>query len=185
MTPDDGSSPGESGPLARSPRDLIRRDCKHPGKPHAHGTRVAYVSDRCRCTRCRAANRATDRRRTDAITLGKWEPFIDSRPVRDHLLLMRKEGLGIDRIAQLTAVPRSTIQRILSPDAKRPERIRSGTAKRLMALGSTAEQVSSGHRRWGRDQIERIEHRHDAARAPAGSRRGGSADSLAGVASPR
>jgi len=98
---------------------------------------------------------------------------------------MRKEGLGIDRIAQLTAVPRSTIQRILSPDAKPPERIRSGTAKRLMALGSTAEQVSSGHRRWGRDQIERIEHRHDAARAPAGSRRGGSADSLAGVASPR
>src|SRR5664279_1090984 len=142
MTPDDGSSPGESGPLARSPRDLIRRDCKHPGKPHAHGTRVAYVSDRCRCTRCRAANRATDRRRTDAITLGKWEPFIDSRPVRDHLLLMRKEGLGIDRIAQLTAVPRSTIQRILSPDAKRPKRIRSDIAKRLIALGSAAEQVS-------------------------------------------
>jgi hypothetical protein len=142
MTPDDGSPPGESGPVARSPRDLIRRDCEHPGIPHVHGTRVAYVSDRCGCTLCRAANRGTDQRRTAAIALGRWEPFVDSRPVRDHLLQMRKEGLGIDRIAQLAAVPRSTIQRILSPDAKQPKRIRSDTAKRLMALGCAAEQAS-------------------------------------------
>jgi hypothetical protein len=142
MTPDDGSPPGESGPVARSPRDLIRRDCEHSGTPHVHGTRVAYVSDRCGCTLCRAANRGTDQRRTAAIALGRWEPFVDSRPVSDHLVMLRKEGLGIDRIAQLTAVPRSTIQRISSPDTKRPKRIRSDIAKRLIALRSTAEQVS-------------------------------------------
>ena len=35
------------------------------------GTRRAYVSDRCGCTRCRAANRATDQRRTAAIAHGR------------------------------------------------------------------------------------------------------------------
>ena len=128
--------------LGDSPRDSVRRDCEHPGTPHLHGTRRAYVSDRCGCTRCRAANRATDQRRTAAIAHGRWEPYADARRVHDHLVQMRKEGLGIDRIAQLSAVPRSTIQRILSPDAKRPKRIRSDTAKRLMALSSTAEQIS-------------------------------------------
>lgn len=57
--------------LGDSRRDSVRRDCEHPGTPHLHGTRRAYVSDRCGCTRCRAANRATDQRRTAAIAHGR------------------------------------------------------------------------------------------------------------------
>ena len=43
--------------LTRAPRALrVTRDCEHPGHPHRHGTRVAYVIDRCRCEPCTAAN---------------------------------------------------------------------------------------------------------------------------------
>ena len=39
----------------------VRRDCTHPRARHMHGTRVAYVKDRRRCTNCTAANTATGR----------------------------------------------------------------------------------------------------------------------------
>ena len=35
-----------------------QQDCRHPCAHHVHGTRAAYVKDRCRCTPCRAANTA-------------------------------------------------------------------------------------------------------------------------------
>jgi hypothetical protein len=36
-------------------------DCQHPGRPHLHATRTAYVKDQCRCAECRAANSAASR----------------------------------------------------------------------------------------------------------------------------
>ena len=139
----DESIAGDSEAHAQSRRDMIRRDCAHPGTPHVHGTRAAYVSDRCGCTRCRAANRAAEQRRTTAIALGRWAPYVDSQPARDQLLMIRKDGLGVDRMAQLSGVPRSTIKRMLNSNpAARPKRIRSNTARRLLALQGTAERVS-------------------------------------------
>lgn len=50
---------------ATAPR--VARECEHPGHPHRHGTRVAYVLDRCRCEPCTAANRDDLVERWDAI----------------------------------------------------------------------------------------------------------------------
>jgi len=90
-------------------RDKAGRDCRHIGFPHVHGTRAAYVSDRCGCTLCRAANRAAEQHRTTAKRLSRWEPYVDAEPTRVHLLLLRKHGLGIDRIAQLSGIPRGRL----------------------------------------------------------------------------
>ena len=46
----------------------VTRDCSHPQARHRHGTRAAYVKDRCRCTDCTAANTAASR--TAARELG-------------------------------------------------------------------------------------------------------------------
>lgn len=123
-------------------RDAVRRDCGHPGIPHAHGTRIAYVSDRCGCTRCRAANRAAEEHRTAAIAVGRWSPYADAQPVREHLERLRQEGLGVERIARLSNVSRGTVRRLLSYPSEpgaRPHRIRAATAQRLLALPVTAE----------------------------------------------
>src|SRR4051794_22177944 len=41
-----------------------KRECTHPRAQHRHGTRAAYVKDRCRCTDCTAANTAASRTAT-------------------------------------------------------------------------------------------------------------------------
>lgn len=123
-------------------RDTVRRECGHGGSPHAHGTRAAYVSDRCGCTRCRAANRAAEEHRTTAITVGQWHPYADAPTVREHLQRLRHNGFGVERIAQLANVSKATVQRLLSypPDQKvQPRRVRAATAKRLLALPVTNE----------------------------------------------
>ncbi len=134
------------GPSPRaSQRDTVRRDCGHPGSPHAHGTRAAYVSDRCGCTRCRAANRAAEEHRTAAIAVGRWDPYTDAQPVREHLERLRQQGLGIERIAQLSNVSTGTVRRLLSysPDPEAPpHRTRAVTARRLLALPLTTEDGS-------------------------------------------
>jgi len=136
------------GPRSHPPagqRDTVRRDCDHPGSPHAHGTRAAYVSDRCGCTRCRAANRAAEEHRTAAIAVGRWDPYADAQPVREHLGHLRQQGLGIERIAQLSNVSKGTVRRLLSysldPEAP-PHRTRAVTARRLLALPLATENGS-------------------------------------------
>ena len=119
-----------------------RRDCPHPDRPHRHGTRVAYVADGCRCTRCRAANRAAERNRTAALRVGCWEPYVDPGPARVRLKLLRENGVGLDQIAKITNTPKSTIRRLLREPDFSPRRIRPETADRLMAVRPSPEHVA-------------------------------------------
>jgi hypothetical protein len=119
-------------------RDL--RDCLHPGKPHRHGTRTAYVADNCRCTPCRAANRAAEQHRTAALREGCWKPLVDAGPARAHLDRLREHGVGLDQIARLSGTPKGTIRRLLGAPASKPVRIRTETSDRLLAM-----QVSTDH----------------------------------------
>jgi hypothetical protein len=113
------------------------RDCPHAGRSHRHGTRAAYRADRCRCRGCRLANRQAEAERTRAIVMGQWTPYVDAAPTRQHLQLLRKQGLGIDTIVALSGVPRSTVRRLLQPDtadSAQARRIRPETAQRLAAI---------------------------------------------------
>lgn len=119
-----------------------RRDCTHPGSPHRHGTRSAYVTDGCHCTQCRAANRAEERHRTDSLRNGRWEPLVDAAQARGHLQLLRQHGVGLDQIVKISETPKRTIRRVLREPPTSPHRIRSETARRVLAIQLSPEHLS-------------------------------------------
>ena len=75
-------------------------DCPHRTS-HRHGTRDAYIADHCRCPSCTAANTRWNNQRRRDLAMNRWKPYVDGGAVREHLLLLRKAGIGIDRIVGL------------------------------------------------------------------------------------
>ena len=129
------------------------RDCVHPGAPHRHGTRIAYVSDGCRCTPCRAANRAAERHRTASLRTGCWQPLVDARPARAHLKLLREHGVGLDQLVKISQTPKSTIRRLMQEPPVAPARIRTDTAVRLTAIRLSPDHLAP------RSQVDATETR--------------------------
>lgn len=115
--------------------DRLAVPCLHTVR-HEHGTRDAYFADSCRCRSCTAANSRWNNQRRRAIAMNRWKPFVDGTAVHEHLLLLRKAGIGIDRIVGRSGVSRSTVQRLLAPrdPDSGPRRVRPDLAKRLMAV---------------------------------------------------
>lgn len=122
--------------MVTSSTDRRTVDCPHRATHH-HGTRDAYVADLCRCPSCTAANTRWNNQRRRDIAMSRWKPYVDSGAVCEHLQLLRKAGIGIDRIVGRSGVSRSTVQRLLSPsndpDTTR-RRVRPDIAQRLMAI---------------------------------------------------
>ncbi len=116
------------------------RDCAHPVVHHHHGTRTAYVFDRCRCIPCSAANTTAQRARARAIAYGQWQPYIDAQPARAHLHKLIGAGIGLKQVAALTEIPYGTLSRLTHGDTTtgpRPtRRIRPHTAQRILATGT-------------------------------------------------
>jgi hypothetical protein len=82
--------------------DRPKRNCAHHGQPHRHGTRVAYVKDRCRCPACTAANTAASRVATATIicnTRHATKTATTSNELADRMFLQRRSdpdhGIGI------------------------------------------------------------------------------------------
>jgi hypothetical protein len=114
-----------------------RRECLHPCAAHDHGTRAAYVADRCRCAACREANRLEAAARRRAQAYGRWRPFVAAAPARRHLRRLRAAGLGVDRIVELSGVGSGTIRQLIYGDPRtgRPvARIRVETAAAILAV---------------------------------------------------
>lgn len=125
-----------------------RRDCRHAGHPHEHGTRTAYVKDRCRCPQCRAANTAASNAAHRERIYGRWQPFVDAAPVRRHIESLRAAGIGIDQIAKLAGISRSHVRDLVYPGRGRPSirRVRPETARRLLALeAAPANRAARSH----------------------------------------
>lgn len=115
----------------------VQRSCGHPLARHVHGTRTAYVRDRCRCGDCTTANTVAAATRVRAQAYGQWHPFTDARPVRDHLRGLRAAGLGVTRIAALAATSPSHIRGLADPgDDHHPpvRRVRPDTADRILRI---------------------------------------------------
>jgi hypothetical protein len=122
------------------------RDCVHPRARHVHGTRSAYVADRCRCQACREANRRDARARSRAIAYGRWQPYVDAGPVREHVRLLRAAGLGIDRIVAISGVGSGTVRLLVYGDreASAGRRLRATTAERLLAVEISGSGAAGG-----------------------------------------
>ncbi|WP_299960495.1 helix-turn-helix domain containing protein [uncultured Modestobacter sp.] len=125
------------------------RECSHAGGRHIHGTRAAYVKDRCRCTACTAANTAASRARNRDRAYGRWQPLTDAGPVYDHLDALRAAGIGVERIAALAGMSVSHIRTLAAPDrghSPATRRVRPGTAARILSI-SIADDHRAPHSR--------------------------------------
>lgn len=115
--------------------DPPRRDCQHQGRPHRHGTRTAYVRDRCRCADCRAANAAASRRRERGLAYARWQPWADAAPVRAHILALADCGIGRLHLAQLSGVNVRHLGALVNGrDGRLQQRVRGETARRILAV---------------------------------------------------
>ena len=117
------------------------RPCQHPRAQHIHGTRAAYVKDRCRCAPCTAANAAAWAATHRAQAFGQWEPFVEAAAVRDHIGQLREAGIGVDQIAKLAGTSTSHIRELAEPgqpDKPPVHKVRPDTAKRILSVQATA-----------------------------------------------
>jgi hypothetical protein len=117
------------------------RPCEHPRAQHVHGTRTAYVKDRCRCVTCTAANAAAWALTHRARTFGQWEPFVEAAPVREYIGQLREAGIGVDQIAKLAGTSTSHIRELAGPTQlhKPPvQKVRPDTAQRILGIQPTA-----------------------------------------------
>lgn len=128
----------------------LMRDCAHPQSHHEHGTRKAYVLDRCRCQSCTAANRFEAQRRRKAIAYGRWQGLVPAGAAREHVQQLRSVGISLQRIAILSGVGYGTVARLAygNPSSPPPptERVRHDTEQRLLNLPVGAGSVPAGAR---------------------------------------
>lgn len=134
---------------AERAQDRVRRDCSHPRARHVHGTRAAYVKDRCRCADCTAANTAACRAASRAQAFDRWHPFVDAAPVRDHVRALRAAGIGVERIAAVAGIATSHV-RALADQGRfgKPSirRVRPETAQRVLTVSVAAVTRAGGAR---------------------------------------
>lgn len=118
-------------------RTRTTRECSHAKHRHIHGTRAAYVKDRCRCTACTAANTAASRAANRERAYGRRPPLTDAGPVHDHLVTLRAAGVGVERIAGLAGMSVSYIRTLAVSDrghSPATRRIRPSTAARILSI---------------------------------------------------
>lgn len=133
-----------------------KRDCEHPRAQHEHGTRPAYVFDKCRCRPCRDSAVAYEANRKRQVAYGRWTPYIDAGPARAHVLELMAAGMGWKRVARVAGVTPTIVSRLLygkAENGSRPQpRIRAERAERILAVRfspapSTKVDATGTHRR--------------------------------------
>lgn len=115
------------------------RECAH-GSRHSHGTRAAYVLDRCRCPDCKRANREAERVRSRNRLYGRSR-LVEASTARAHVRSLMAEGMGWKRVASVGGVAPSTVSKLIygRPSMSRPpsKQIERRTADRLLSVQFT------------------------------------------------
>jgi AraC-like DNA-binding protein len=127
----------------------VTRECTHPQARHRHGTRAAYVKDRCRCPDCTAANTAASRTATRERIYRRWHPYVDADPVRERITALRAAGIGVERIAKLAGLSVSHIRQLAQHDrgdSPTTQRVRPSTAKRVLGIHIDDPRRAAGSR---------------------------------------
>lgn len=106
--------------------------------PGHEGTLTSYVNEKCRCPACTAVAMAYNRNRSRQLAYGRWEPYVDAQPVRDHIEALRAAGLGAPTIAARAGVSRGVLDSVLygKPHRNMPpsKRMRPDTALKILAV---------------------------------------------------
>lgn len=112
------------------------------------GTKAKYHLDGCRCDPCTEAARVYGNHRARQIAYGRWEPYVDAEPARQHVLALRAAGLGPVTLARLSGVPHGALAKLVYGDRQRGQapskRIRHKTAERILAVQATIDTLADG-----------------------------------------
>src|SRR5262249_25798184 len=119
-----------------------------------HGTRARYVlgpgpgtGPGCRCDACTAANRDAERHPERQILYGRWQPYVDAPPPREHVRALAAGGVGWKRAAELAGVSTGSVSKLLhgGPGDRPPSRrIRPETAAAILAVRPSAQAAAPG-----------------------------------------
>lgn len=105
---------------------------------HPHGDARRYRYSKCRCDKCRAANAREMNLYRMRVASGQHRPDVDAEPVRRHVQRLRREGLGVQRIAQLAGVSGQVLQALLygHPSLGLPpsRKMRAANADKILAV---------------------------------------------------
>ncbi len=111
-----------------------------PIEPGHEGSYAMYQRG-CRCGGCAAANRAAGTHRTRMMAYGRWQPFVDAEPARQHITeVVRPAGIGYDRVAQLAGLSPGVISGLLFGRGRSgapARRIRPETEAKILAVRPT------------------------------------------------
>lgn len=112
------------------------------GRPHGN---AKYHLEHCRCLACRTAARDYDNNRRRAIAYGRWQPFVDAEPVRQHVRALGEFGIGWMRLARLAGVSTGGVSKLLYGDRPRQlapsRRVRPETALKLLSVQPTLDNL--------------------------------------------
>lgn len=102
------------------------------------------MSNSFRTTNYRSAHAAYENRRRRLIAYGRWQPFVDAEPVRQHIRSLMGAGVSRRRIPELAGVPDATIGRVLYGSAQKApsKQIRAEAAERILRVRLTEEALS-------------------------------------------
>jgi hypothetical protein len=133
--------------LARKTHEGIKRECQCPVANHVHGTRTAYVVDKCRCRPCTDAASADERTRSRQHAFGRYDSGrVDADPVRAHIQYLMDNGISVKRIAALTGLSLSTVGSIRWGRTERGHapypRVMKTTAEKILALKPALEHMA-------------------------------------------
>jgi transcriptional regulator with XRE-family HTH domain len=136
------------GDERRARYGTVVRDCEHVHSRHEHGTRNGYVLDRCRCAPCSQAATAYESNRVRQTAYGRWQPYVDAEPARQHVRALMAAGIGFKRVARLAGVSHSSVAKLLYGEASRrlepSKRIRPETERRLLAVQVDERHLAAG-----------------------------------------
>lgn len=111
-----------------------------------HGTRARYVAgpgengepgSGCRCARCVQANREWASHRARMRLYGRWQPYVDAGPAREHVRLLGECGIGWKQVVKLSGVSAGSVSKLLygGPGDRPPaRRIRAVTEAAILAV---------------------------------------------------
>lgn len=87
---------------------------------------------------------AYEKQRTRLAAYGRWQPYVDAQPAREHVRRLGREGIGWQHVADLAGVSRGSVSRLLYGDKRTPpsKRIRPETERRLLAVTADPERVA-------------------------------------------
>jgi hypothetical protein len=108
---------------------LVRSGAQKP-----HGTRSRYVAGKCRCELCRRANTDYRKLRDRQLGRGKTNSLTPAEPVRIHILMLSRQGVGYKTVADASGVSQSVIARIVWGPRRQ---VRRSTAASILAVDTS------------------------------------------------